>query len=169
MTTQSLTQAQLVHVLDYCSETGVFKWCIKPSIRTNAGDVAGSVTARGYVNISISAKLYRAHRLAWLYVYGSWPDGVVDHINGNPSDNRIANLRVTEQKRNSENQRLHANNKSGFRGVHWHKKQQQWVAMVGHNWKRIHIGSFNDLAEAVAAVKLARDKLFTHHRTTYSA
>jgi len=91
--------------------------------------------------ISILGKLYCAHRLAWLYVHGKWPDRHIDHINGKPDDNRISNLRDVSVSVNMQNRtRAQSNNKSGLLGVS--KVQNGWTATIGKNKKRIHLGTF---------------------------
>ena len=87
-----LTHDYLISVLEYHSETGVFYWRSSPSVGVRPGSVAGSRTDKGYVSVKLLGSKYRAHRLAWLYVTGAWPDLEIDHINRDRSDNRIDNL-----------------------------------------------------------------------------
>jgi hypothetical protein len=101
-TNNTLTQARLKELLHYDPETGVFTWRVTRS-RTKAGSVAGTVKGDGYLSIGISRKYYRTQRLAWFYVYGVWPDGVIDHINRDIYDNRIANLRDVSVGVNAQN------------------------------------------------------------------
>ena len=91
--------------LEYRKSEGIFIW--KKSRRSGvAGRVAGYITPKGYVYINIDCRLYFAHRLAWLYEFGVWPAGQIDHIDGNRQNNRIQNLRVVEPSINSENRRF---------------------------------------------------------------
>jgi len=95
-----------------------------------------------------------AHMLAWLIVYGEWPNGQIDHINGDRLDNRIKNLRVVTQQQNAFNRVLYKNNSSGVKGVSWSIAQQAWHAQIRVTGKRIHLGFFkskNDAANAYAA------------------
>jgi hypothetical protein len=122
-----ITQEQLKEFLEYDKETGVFirkiDW-----YKSKKGDIAGTDDGRGYKKIWILGKKYLLHRLAWLYVYGKFPDNDIDHINGNPSDNRIENLRDVSKSCNLQNQsRMHKNNKSGMLGVvaHYGKYRAQ--------------------------------------------
>ena len=87
MATFNLTAEELRAILDYNPETGVFTHRIARGY-AKAGDVAGSLKPNGYVRVTIARKMYQAHRLAWLYLYGSWPANYIDHINGIRSDNR---------------------------------------------------------------------------------
>lgn len=168
MTDKILTQARLKELLNYNPETGVFTWRVSLSRSIHIGDDAGSNHSRGYRSIIIDGKYYLAHRLAWLWVYGEWCDSV-DHINGKRNDNRLDNLRAVTNKQNQENQALRANNKSGYRGVHWHKSSGKWRAQITNFGKIIGLGYFNTPEEAGRAAKAARDMLFTHHKTEYAA
>jgi hypothetical protein len=96
-------QADLKQILDYDQNTGVFRWATRKCQRKRAGEIAGSVSNKGYVMIGIDYKKYSAHRLAWLYVHGDWPAGEIDHINRDRTDNRISNLRVATRRQQIEN------------------------------------------------------------------
>jgi hypothetical protein len=143
-----LTVEQLKNTLDYDAGTGVFIWKIRPSKAVMAGDVAGCVEKRiGYITIGIAGRVYKAHRLAWLYVYGSWPKGLIDHINGNKADNRIDNLRDVLADGNSQNVRKpNRRNKSGFMGVIWF--QNKWRASMSVNGKSKWLGDYSTPEEA---------------------
>lgn len=104
----------------------------------------------GYKRIFIDGKLYLSHRLAFLYMTGEWPGKVVDHLNGDPSDNRFCNLRSTDQKTNLQNKRRaqKTNKSSGLLGVTFHKQTGKFIAAIGSNGKRLHLGYFSDPQEA---------------------
>lgn len=141
MNLNALTDAQKIKLmLDYNPATGVLtrKFCL--SNRVKPGDVAGTVNAKGAVVCYFDGKLHYAHRLAWLWFHGEWPHGVIDHINGDPTDNRIENLRDVPQKINMQNQRRERSNKSGLLGV-W-KKRGKWVAAIKLDGRPYHLGSF---------------------------
>lgn len=125
-----ITQEQLKLILNYDPETGEFNWLVKPRNRASIGGVAGHLRKNGYREISIKGKKYYAHRLAWLYMTGSWPKEHIDHINGNPSDNRFCNLREATRSQNMHNQGVCSNNTSGYKGVCWHKSNQKWEACI---------------------------------------
>ena len=97
-----VTQDELKRCLDYNSETGVFIWKIKPNKKMLSGVVAGA-SINGYRRITYKGKTYGAHRLAWLYVHGVFPANLMDHINGDGLDNRIANLREANSFENAQN------------------------------------------------------------------
>src|SRR5262245_16202028 len=91
------TAAEVREALDYDPATGEFVWKIRASRNVWPGDRSGSVDAKGYRRIEIGGSCFLAHRIAWLLAYGDWPTGELDHINGDPADNRITNLRTRAQ------------------------------------------------------------------------
>ena len=94
------------------------------------------------------------------------PSGVeVDHWDGDPLNNRRANIRPVSRKQNRENQRVNARNTSGYRGVYWNKAAGKWQAYIGHNGKSTNLGIFDDVEAAAEAASAAREELFTNHRT----
>lgn len=148
--------------LNYNQETGEFFWKIRPSNNTRDGQVAGVVNPKGYRVIKINAVGYKAHRLAWLYVYGVWPTKDVDHVNGIKHDNRISNLREITTSENAQNRRYaNANGTSGFLGVTWQPTYKKWAAYIGVNGKRKTIGRYKTAIEASEAY-LAEKRL--HHK-----
>lgn len=153
-----LTQERLKELLDYDPETGVFIRKIKKG-GMPAGSVAGSADACGYIVISIDGKRHKAHRLAWLWVYGELPKKDIDHINRIPCDNRIANLREVNKKQNAWNTDMKKNNASGFLGVYKHKQCARWGAKICVNRKQHYLGLFDTPEEAHAAYMRAKEKL----------
>ena len=143
-----LTQARLKEVLEYYPEIGIFMW--RPGrvgCRTNV--LAGSRNLHGYRDIRVDRVLYKAHRLAWLYVHGYFPENDIDHIDKNPSNNRINNLRAVSRSCNMRNTGNPKTNMSGCKGVWWDKSYRKWRAMVTINQNVKGLGSFSDYDEAV--------------------
>lgn len=124
----NLTQEILKRHLDYNINTGIFLWMEPTSNRAKAGSKAGVLVSDGYIRIRLMKNLYLAHRLAWLYVFGNFPNFQIDHINRNKSDNRIENLRESTVIQNAMNVGLCSRNTSGFRGVCWKASANKWVA-----------------------------------------
>ena len=153
--TNELTAEYLRSILHYDPATGIFTWKVGSANQVKAGNIAGSPTGLGYLRIRVQSRPHQAHRLAWLYVYGTWPEDQLDHINRNRSDNRIANLREVTNKQNQQNASKRSNNTSGHPGVFWYKKNSKWQAYITHNQKKVHLGCFTDLEAAIAARKAA--------------
>lgn len=157
-----LTQQRLKELLHYDAETGIFTRKVRTANRTRVGEIVGSRHSGGYVCMCIDGNKQLAHRLAWLYVHGKFPDEQLDHINGDRSDNRLANLREANNKQNQENIGLRANNSTGFRGVSFNTQSGKFEAYVQHNGRRIYAGRFEDAEQAASAAAAKRAQLFTH-------
>ena len=114
----NLTQNRLKELLHYDAESGIFTRLTRAG-REHIGSVAGRVpNIDGYKSIMLEGSRYQAHRLAWLYVTGAWPEGDIDHINGNKVDNMISNLRDVTRSVNMENQRRsRSDGSTGLLGV----------------------------------------------------
>lgn len=158
-----LTQATIKELLHYDSSTGLFTWRKTKNNRLKPGDVAGSVRPNGYVNLGVAGKLYLAHRLAWLYMHGKWPSCVIDHINRDKSDNRIANLRDVTSSVNEQNKLICSRNSSGYRGVCFDPRRGKWEAKIWHHGRKQWIGYFDDAMEAATAYAKAAATYHTHN------
>jgi hypothetical protein len=131
--------------LSYNPETGVIVWIKSHGNRAEVGDIAGT-PSNGYVSIGFGGKQYRAHRIAWLLHYGSWPTGMIDHINGIRDDNRIANLRDVTNRVNSQNHQCHRD--GHLVGTHFHQAKQKWTASIQIDGEAFKLGTFNTEIEA---------------------
>lgn len=142
MDTQRLTLERLHALVSYDKITGVFVWLVKASRSTKIGAEAGSVRGDGYRVIRVDGVLYTAHRLAWFYAHGEWPENKIDHRNGERSDNRLENLRSASNELNSQNRaRAQSNNRSGLLGVS--KKRGKWTAEIISEGQKFRLGSFD--------------------------
>ena len=150
------TQERLKKLLHYDPETGVFTWKVKRPGRS-VGDVAGSVGTKGHRRIYLDNVQYKAHHLAWLYMTGEWPEDQVDHKDVDPDNNRWENLRAATNQQNCCN-RVHPN-PSGLKGVSWKRRNRKWVAQIGVDGKRIHLGLFDSAEAAHAAYCAAAERL----------
>jgi hypothetical protein len=160
--------ARLRYLLDYDTETGLFVWAGRspaPNGKRAAGCAAGTLNNNGYVSIKIDQSSYKAHRLAWLWVTGEWPDGEIDHRNGVRSDNRFSNLRVASKSQNQQNRKLNSNNKSGYAGVSWFADTGQWVANIMADGCQKYLGLFDTAEEASARYLEAKAALHTFQPT----
>ena len=155
-----MTQKYLKKLLSYNPSTGIFTWKIRRR-KIRIGNVAGGINDNGYIRIKIDYKLHRAHRLAWLYIYGYLPNEM-DHINHNRTDNRIENLREVTREENCKNRSIMLNNTSGITGVYWRKDRKKWQADIGFNGKQIFLGLFTDINEAKEVRKQAKIKYNFH-------
>lgn len=142
-------------ILSYEPETGIFKWRKKTG-NVRAGYVAGTLGRCGYVIISIKRRTYKAHRLAWLHVTGSWPTDEIDHKNRIKTDNRFQNLRDCSGTENQHNTGLRSDNKSGNRGVRYDAKRGKWESRIRLCGKILHLGRFLSERDAVTAYQEAR-------------
>lgn len=150
-----MSQERLRQLFIYNPYTGLFTYRIARG-KCVVGKEAGTYRHDGYCSITIDREQYLAHRLAWLYVYGRFPDGFIDHIDCNKSNNRISNLREATRSQNQHNNELRVNNSSGSKGVAWDNDRQKWIVVIGIGNKSKFIGRFDDLNEATNAATQAR-------------
>lgn len=138
--------------LEYQRATGLFFRAKRP------GRAITTTSKDGYIVIRVGKKLHYGHRLAWQIVYGVKPDGVIDHINGTKTDNRIENLRLVDHRINSHNKKsANCRNKScGLLGVTKPKQTKKWCAAITIDRRRIHLGYFSTPEEAHAAYVAAK-------------
>ena len=141
-----LTAEMVRERLSYDRKTGRLRWLVKPRPQTAIGAIAGAINRGGYVQIRVYGRMCYAHRLAWLLTHGKWPDGVIDHVNGNKADNRIENLRDIPMELSPHNvkQARKDNVSSGLLGVSVYGKAGKFRAAISVNSKRLHLGVFND-------------------------
>lgn len=129
--------------------------------RFSGKEALTAVHCKGYLHGCVLGQQYLAHRVIWAIVNDFWPEQV-DHINGNPADNRIANLRNVESRENQRNMKRPHNNTSGCTGVVWHRDRGKWAAQITVNQRNVHLGRFDDFYDAVAARKAAEVKYGFH-------
>lgn len=156
-----ITAEYLRDVVVYCAETGVFTWKRAFCFKVVVGKRAGSLSTAGYRYIAINGRRYLAHRLAWLYMTGEWPEMMIDHIDRNPDNNAWKNLRAANKAENAINSKMNKKNRSGFKGVSWHSKGQKWQAAVKVYGKSVFLGLFEDASEAGEAYRHAVEKHYS--------
>ena len=155
-----ITQKYLQDFFDYNQNSGVFTRKKKTGASTKVGEIVGKNKGNGYFAFCVLGKLQYVHRMAWLYVYGEIPSKNIDHINRNPSDNRLCNLRLVNQSQNTANSTIFKANTSGFKGVTFRKDTKKWQAQIMVNYKLKNLGSFESKEEAYEARKKAAIKFF---------
>lgn len=125
-----------------------------------SGSQVGTIGKNGYRYVGINGKLYLAHRLIWLYVYGRWPVADIDHINRNRDDNRLANLREANRSENNINSKIQHNNTSGYKGAYYEKRRDYWYSEIWVNSKKIYLGSYGTAKEAGKVYEAAAKKYY---------
>lgn len=140
-----LTAARVRSVLSYDPDTGLFVRKSSSKVQWS-GRAAGTVNRYGYVRIQVDGRVYPASHLAWLHAYGRWPVEIIDHINGDRADNRLANLREATNALNKANSRLRQDSASGLKGAY--RDGSRWRAQIRVNGKTFHIGRFSTKEQA---------------------
>ena len=157
---------ELKEFLDYNPDTGLITW-IKPRQKVKVGNVAGRTVSDGYIQIIFKHRCYLAHRLAYYMYHGVDPlEKLVDHIDGDQSNNKIKNLRLASNAQNCSNRvNLNSNNNSGVIGVCWDKIVKKWRAHIMINGKQKYLGYFINKEDAIKARKEAEIKYFGEFRS----
>ena len=131
------------------------KWSDKKAFTYKTKDYRSKHGRIGNKEGSIFGKRYLAHRVIWLHYYGCWPKHQIDHINHDPTDNRIINLRDVTPSENNRNRTLQKNNKVGHNGIHWDKRIKKYRSQIYNGNYCKHIGRYDTLEEAIKARELA--------------
>ena len=147
MVGELISAEELRRRLHYNPTTGVFTRVLA-TIGKREGSVAGTTRPDGYIQISIDRRFYPAHRLAWLYTKGVWPAHLVDHINGDRSDNRLANLRPATNSENLRNSRRNVRNKCGFKVVSRSRNGRRWLAFIRVDGVNTNLGTYDTAEQA---------------------
>lgn len=142
-----ITLQRLHDVFDVDIVQGTLTWRNPSGRRVKAGSLAGTSDGQGYLRVSVDKKKYRVHQLIWLAAHGVFVP--VDHNNEVRDDNRIANLRAASKMENMCNRGKNANNKSGYKGVCYHRGK--YVAYICTHGKRQYLGRFVTATDAHAA------------------
>lgn len=154
-----MDRLELMDILNYDESSGIFTWKVRKCGRNAIHKIAGSSNGK-YIRIVINYKKFYAHRLAWFFHYGDYPSGIIDHINGDKTDNRICNLRNASYSENGMNRFNQTNNTSGTIGVSFSNTRNRWLARIVKNYKPIHLGYFKDKDLAISAYTSAKKQLF---------
>lgn len=156
---KTLSQERAKEVIDYDPETGYTYWKVTKG-KMIAGERAGHLNIGGMRYVSVDGKSYKEHRLIWLYTYGYMPKHYIDHINCDPSDNRLENLREATAGENSQNKRkASCINKCGYLGVAYKTRKKKYTAQITVGGVTYHLGTFTDPQEAHEAYLKAKKEL----------
>ena len=148
----TITQEYLRQVFDY-DQAGHLIWKRKDR-GVKLGQKAGHITKDGYYLIRLDKVLYKGHRLIWLWHNGEWPLDELDHIDNNPSNNAIENLRNATKQQNMRNRGPNKNNALNIKNIHWDKAKKKFVVQFdGKFMKR-----FKTLEEAILVADEVRIK-----------
>lgn len=154
----SLSVKDAAALLGYSPEHGTFEWLtVRRGAKSSRG--IGTVDRGGYLRIGLLGKRHLAHRLAWLLTHGEWPNGEIDHINGDKLDNRLANLRLVTTTQNQQNRKVMATNPIGLKGAHRVNATGKWRSTVIAGGKTHYLGTFDTAEEAHAAYTEAAGRL----------
>lgn len=164
-----ISREWLASNLRYDEISGLFTW-ILPGKKRVVGGVAGTINSHGYRQYKLDHVLYKGANLAWLYMTGSFPPSgyVVDHIDGNRSNDSWHNLRLASTHQNAQNS-SRPPSKSGSRGVSWSRSNKKWQAQIKAGGVHHHLGYYDTVEEARAVYDSYQSKLhgeFSCQRTT---
>jgi hypothetical protein len=158
-----LTQKELHDIFTY-HEDGYLVWKLRTKtakLRSLEGKIAGTIRAKdSYTQIAINKKKYQAHRLIWIWHYGEIKKQEIDHIDGNPKNNRIENLREATYSENKKNLKMYKTNTSGYSGICFDKSRKKWFVSISINNKLKNIGRFEKIEDAINARKIAEENHF---------
>jgi hypothetical protein len=142
-TSREPTQDRLRELFDYIPETGDLVWRIRRG-RSVAGKTAGTINpSDGYLQIGVDGKIYRAHRLVWIWHYRTVPE-MLDRRDTVKTNNRVWNLRPANQAQNEANKAINASDTSGYKGVFFDNQKRMWHSAIKVDGKTKHIGFFSD-------------------------
>lgn len=154
-----INQKALIEELIYCTASGVFRWR-RGTRGRKVTDRVGSHDKRGYLEITIQGRKYKAHRLAWLYVNGEWPELGIDHKDGDPANNAMNNLRVVTQAVNVQNRRNAGKaSTSGVLGAGWCAITRKYKARIQVGGKSVWLGRFDTVDAAHQAYVAAKRRV----------
>ena len=149
-----LTVDRLRALLEYNPDTGVFTRRVTTSSRAIAGAAVGTISGNGYLQFRVDGRIYLAHRLAWLYMTGQWPDRDIDHIDGTRNNNQWKNMRAATRSQNIANSGIWKSNRTGHKGV-VQDRTLAWRAAITIDGKYLALGTFQTKEQAHAAYRTA--------------
>jgi hypothetical protein len=152
-----ITAVRLQETMRYDPITGIFTNLIDRGKKAKEGNVVGFLEPSGYLQTRIDNRTYRLHQLAWLYMWGQWPEGIIDHKNGDKTDNHFKNLRDTTHKVNNQNKRKATScNQLGILGVSPVSSSGKFLAQIKYGGKQRRLGEFVTPEQASAVYLSAK-------------
>lgn len=167
-TNPDIDLAKLRTLIEYDPDSGDFTH-IKTRNSVTVGQQCGWIEKNGYVRLRVGKHKILAHRLAWLFMTGHWPSGIIDHADRNRSNNSWSNLRLATARQNAMNAKLQKNNTSGCAGVTWRKHLSRWQATIRISGERVSLGHFAELPDAIAARRAAEEMHYGEFRAVQVA
>ena len=150
----SIERLNELFLLDHV--TGVLFRRETTSSRAKKGSIAGCINkANGYGYVGVDGRKIGMHRVVFAIANGYMP-AEIDHIDGNPANNRPSNLREATHAENCRNRKLRSDSSSSVKGVDWHKKTSRWRVRCQVDGKQTNLGYFKELADAEALARAFR-------------
>lgn len=156
-----LSVAQLREIFICDPEQGTLVWRERPGVVGNrrvAGKPAGALNTAGYRVVTVRPQWMYVHRVVWAMAHGEWPTHRIDHVNGDRSDNRLANLREASHAENLSNRGAQVNSQSGIKGVYRETFTGRWRASIQHEGKTYNLGRYDTPEAAQAAYRAAAER-----------
>ena len=150
MSQRMLTHSALLKIVHYDPDSGIFTRLLSAG-NTKRGSRTGSLGTRGYLRITIDKRTYLAHRLAFFYMTGRWPDPEVDHKDDTTDNNKWNNLRECSHQQNTSNRRRRKDCRSNLKGAHRCRGLSRWKSSIMVHGVRHHLGTFETAELAHAA------------------
>jgi hypothetical protein len=169
MKINSISQEQIDQFnecLSLDAETGRIFWKKKIAKKVVVGEEAGTKRKDGYKRVNLFGQPYLVHRVVFSMRYGYCKDEL-DHINGDPSDNRLENIRAVTRSQQNMNRGINSNNTSGYKGVYWFKPTSCWQVRIKVEGKYISLGYFKDIEKAAEAYKIGAEQHHKEYRRAY--
>ena len=155
----TITHKRLLELVEYNPDSGDILSRIDRGSRCKKGKVLGTKNATGHIVLQLDKRMYLAHRLAWFYCFKEWPIGIIDHIDRDPSNNRLDNLREATKATNNYNSKLYNTNTTGIKGAFFDCRRNKYYSQIVFNGKKTWLGYFNTSEEAGSAYAVAAKNL----------
>lgn len=162
---------RLKNILNYDPDSGIFTWKVKTCRKVTIGKEAGAISkanplAAPYLVLNFDGTRYKLHILAYFYMTGKWLPGNIDHEDGNTLNNKFLNFRIATRKEQNTNKAKHRDGVCKYKGIHFNKRTNRYVAEIMNNRVKYHLGSFDTQEEAAKAYEIKSKELHKEFATT---